>query len=354
MLRFNQSHENPRSLGEILDTLPDVADLFAKLGRDPALSERTAKNLAEMKRLVRAEVTDFPAFQIAIRAAAAKTAEDSARFEIRDQELLDAALEAGDDESAILGILNRNPVYEQVPFVERVPVLRGGAITWLTPMEHSTIRKRPSDPIRFLQLAQELEGLYMKAHPSRHDGPRVEVLGAIARLKRELNRDKAYIPTAIQALEAKLAAFETESVQPAAQAACAALSGLLLSIEQARVECAGGRIRRGRRKQLRETGASDASRYLAHARLHIPQLTSHILAALLAPAQLEVIRWPGWTVMRAARLIRNEIQAGFFDAAEIAERIRKLEAQGLYVTSLLFPLLRLHPAPRAQAMTRVG
>ena len=214
-------------------------------------------------------------------------------------------------------------------------------------MEHSTIRKRPSDPIRFLQLAQELEGLYMKAHPSRHDGPRVEVLGAIARLKRELNRDKAYIPTAIQALEAKLAAFETESVQPAAQAACAALSGLLLSIEQARVECAGGRIRRGRRKQLRETGASDASRYLAHARLHIPQLTSHILAALLAPAQLEVIRWP-------ARLIRNEIQAGCFDAAEIAERIRKLEAQGLYVTSLLFPLLRLHPAPRAQAMTRVG
>jgi hypothetical protein len=50
-----------------------------------------------------------------------------------------------------------------------------------------------------------------------------------------------------------------------------------------------------------------------------------------------------------ARLIRNEIDSGFFDAEEIMDRIRKLELQGLYVPSLVFPLLRLHPVRPAEA-----
>lgn len=339
---FHSRIENPRSVGEIVETMPEVRELFARLGYDPALGERTSERLAEIKRLVRAEIIDFQAFRLAVREAALKTAQDSIRFEIRDRELLEATVAAGDDEAAVLSILNRNPVYEQVPFVERVPVLRGGAIIWLTPVEHSTIRKRPSDPARFEQLADELENLYITPHPARRDGPRLEVLGAIERLKRELKRDKAYIPTAIQSLEQKLTAFESESVQPAAKASAEALIELLTNLERVRVTCANGRIGKAVKSQLRQTAAREASRYLADAHLQIPRLTNYILADLLTPELLEVVRWPRRSVTRTARLIRTEIDSGFFDAAEIADRIRKLESQGLYVPSLMFPLLRLH------------
>jgi hypothetical protein len=348
---LRRAGESACPTSEIVDAMPEVADLFARLGYDPALQERTAAKVAEMKGLVRAEITDFQAFRAAIEEAAAKTERESIRFEIRDRELLDAAIAAGDDEGAVLAILNRNPVYEQVPFVERVPVLRGGSMIWLTPVEHSSIRKRPADPVRFEQLADELENLYRKPHQARRDGLRLEVLGAIERLKRELKRDKAYIPTAIQSMELKLAAFEADSIQPDAKASVDTLMELLASLERVRVECVGGRTGKA---QLRQAAAGEASRYLADSRLQIPRLTNHILVSLLTPELLEAVQWPGWKAARTARLIRNEIDSGFFDPAEIADRLRKVESQGLYIPSLVFPLLRLHQVRAASRIARVA
>jgi hypothetical protein len=55
---------------------------------------------------------------------------------------------------------------------------------------------------------------------------------------------------------------------------------------------------------------------------------------------LQLVRYAHLTRLAGAlQLIRNEVASGYYDAAEIANRLRRWEAKGLYVHSLTYPLL---------------
>jgi hypothetical protein len=88
--------------------------------------------------------------------------------------------------------------------------------------------------------------------------------------------------------------------------------------------------------------AAQAARYLAAPRLQTRWMTSYILALLLHP-KLTIA--PGRRVKKRdakmMELIRKEIQDGYYDGREITRRLRRLEASGVVVASLVFPLLRV-------------
>jgi hypothetical protein len=51
----------------------------------------------------------------------------------------------------------------------------------------------------------------------------------------------------------------------------------------------------------------------------------------------------------ALELIRNEVESGFYDAGEVARRLRMREAEGLYVPSLVYTVLTTEPASSVRA-----
>jgi AcrR family transcriptional regulator len=313
-----------------------VAALYLDLGYDSTLRPRSESILAEMRSLVCVEVSDFSGFRAAVMAAA----NQQKPFEVKNRPLLDAILAAGDDEPAVLRLLNRDPVHSQIPFVEQIPVERSGAIVWVTPIEHPHVQKRASDTPRFEQLIQDLRQLYEDSHPARREHPRLNLLDALARLSRELKRSYCYLPAAMQLVEIRVAAFEAESIEPAALASGETLRRLLSGCEQIQTCCQRRWMRKGQAAELRRQAAELGALYLDHPGLHRRWLTSHILGTLLAPAHVDV-RWRP-SVSNSLALLRNELQTGSYDPLEIAARIRKLEAKGLYISSLAFPLLQLH------------
>ena len=313
-----------------------VAELYLDLGHDPSLRQRSESILSEMRSLVCVEIPDFIAFRSAVMAAA----NQEKPFDVKNRALLDAVLKAGDDEKEVLRILSLDPVHSQIPFVEQIPVERGGAMAWVTPIEHPHIQKRARDTTRFDRLIQDLRKLYQDSHPARREHPRLNLLDAVARLSRELKRHYCYLPSAIQLVEARVAGSEAESIEPAAITSGETLRELLLCCEQIQTQCRQRWMRKSQADALRGHSAELSALYLDHPGLHRRWLTSHILDTLLAPAHMDV-RWrPG--VSKSVALLRNELQTGSYDPLEMATRVRKLEAKGLYISSLAFPLLQLH------------
>jgi hypothetical protein len=328
-----------KTIEQILAANPSATALYAELGEDPTLRQRSESLLAELRSLVRAEVSDFPAFYASVRAAAGRTPIAGKAFDIRNGTLLDALLATGDSESAVLELLNRNPVDEQIPFLEQVPLQRNGETIWVTPVEHPLIQKRASDTALFHRKLLELQSLYAVPRAARWDAPRSRILDAIQQLTRELQHARPYLPTALKVLISRVGTFEKESIEPAAIAAAETLTHLLLGCERLQDE------EHSDRPTLRREAAELASSYLAVPRLHQPWLTSHILSALFSPGVWEVVRWPGFGLAKQASLIRNELRNGSYDPTELATRVRHLESKGLYVCSLVFPLLHLHRKP---------
>jgi hypothetical protein len=347
--RFRSALPDGRNIEEIVAHNASAAALFSALGRDPGLRRHSESLLSEMKSLVRAEVADFPAFRDSVRAAAGRRNAPGKLFEVHNRKLLEALLDAGDDQQAVSELLNRNPVYEQIPFIEQVPLARDGETVWVTPVEHPLIQKRASDPVLFEQKLSALEALYSSPHVARREPPRIRILDAILHLSREGRREKPYLPSALKTLEARIAVFDDESIEGEAIAAAETLSRLLLGCERIQRQCRPTRLRIWLSgpdgPSLRQQAAELASSYLAQPLLRQAWLTSQILVTLLAPALWESVRWPGFGLAKEVGLIRNELRTGSYDASELAARIRHLESKGLYVSSLVFPLLHLHPVP---------
>lgn len=84
--------------------------------------------------------------------------------------------------------------------------------------------------------------------------------------------------------------------------------------------------------------------------MHTPWLTTYILTTLLT-AELatlpEEARDQTSSPARVLRLIRDEVTSGYYDREETIRRLRQQEERGLYVHSLIYPLLRLNRAPSA-------
>jgi hypothetical protein len=333
--------EAARPLSQLVREHAELARLLARFGYAPGEQETVQRLLQSLKSLIRAEVTDFVAFRQALRAASQRE-EDVPRYEVRDRLLMAAAVEAGDNDQAVLAVLNRNPIYEQLPFVERAPVMRRGEVVWLTPVNHACILKRPADPAKFGSLLDELEACFRAPHPARNDLLRGHVVEAIERLRRELKRDRAYFPTGIQFLEARIAAYDSESVDLASRQAQEALSGILENMEKVRCRCAApSRMAEPERQAALRSARESASRYLADARLQDPWMTNYLAGILLIPALLESPVRGARAARGPAALIRSEIESGYYDAGELIRRLRRLEESGLYVSSVVYGLLAI-------------
>jgi hypothetical protein len=331
----------PRSLSQLVLENPALATLLARYGYAPQEKKAVSRLLESLKSLIRTDVTDFPAFREALRAAFLRE-RDVPRYEVGDRQLLAAAFEAGDDDDAVLAVLNRNPIYEHVPFVERVPVMRRGEIIWLTPVNHACILKRPADPIKFARLLDELEGRFHDPHPARNDRLRSQVVEAIERLRRELKRERAYFPTGIRFLETRIAEYESESLEPQARASLETLTGIFERMELVRSTCgASSRVTETDRHAALRTAREAASQYLSDPRLWNPWMTNYLAEILLSPALLETSVRRSRGARQTAALIRSEIASGFYDAEEIVRRIRRLEERGLFVSSVVYALLAM-------------
>jgi len=338
-----------RSVESIVAANPELARLFASFGFRPDADAEAARILDSMKSLIRAEITDFAAFRAALQEAAKRRGLNP-RWETGDERLLDAALAAGNDERKALEVLNRNPIYEQMPFVERVPVRRAGTVVWLTPVDHACILKRPSDADRFAVLLDELESLYHTPHSARNEMMRSAVIEAVVRLRRELKRERAYFPTAIRHLEERIEAWNNESLEPAAKAALSALRGIVDAAEAVRAKCEGEtELASADKSELLPGLRQAAGRYIAQPRLRNSWLTNHLLETLLAGPMIEKSRErvqengpavaDDETPKRIAEMVRREVAGGSYDAVETARRLRDLERRGWFVSSVAFGLL---------------
>ena len=350
-----------QTVPELIETNSELSSLYKKLGYSAELDRNSSQLLKEMKDLIRTEIPDFGAFKSALRAAQEQadrqttveigmTAVARVKYQTENQALLTAVLAAADDQTRVLEVLNRDPINEQLPFIEQLPVSKNGVVIWRTPLEHSLIRKRPSDPERFAALLDQLESLFNEAKQPQNRQVHEEVLEAISRVRRDLAKEMAYMPTALQALESKVADYMAHSRNAATQVKKEQLDALLEELLNLRREFStlsrepDPVVNPGFLK-YRQRLQQQAKRYLETAWMHTPWLTTCILATLL-DSELAVFDKETISVTETPagvlKIVRDELSLGTYDSDESIRRLQYQETRGLYVNSLVYPLLRLN------------
>src|SRR4051812_48993507 len=119
-----QSAVRNRSVDELSATQPELARQLSKLGYAPQRIAETRRILTELKASIKTQIPDFAAFQERIKLAAQGMSDDTWPSGA-DRQFFEEVLRAGSDQGATLAILNRDPVGQRLPFIERVPVKRG-------------------------------------------------------------------------------------------------------------------------------------------------------------------------------------------------------------------------------------
>jgi len=148
------------------------------------------------------------------------------------------------------------------------------------------IRKRPSDPERFAGLLDQLESLFNEANNSANKQIHEETLEAIGRVRRDLAKETAYMPTALQALEAKVADYMAHSRNAASQIKKEQLDSLLEDLLKQRhafssmIQGPESAVR-PEFSQHRQSLQQQARKYLDATWMHTPWLTTCLLATLL-------------------------------------------------------------------------
>jgi hypothetical protein len=263
-------------------------------------------------------------------------------------------VQAGDNHREVLTLLNRDPVHESLPFIERLPFCKDGQITWRTPIQHAIIRKRPLDITRFVQLLSELDTLVNASPIRRQERLCHEVLDAIARLRRFLYIEDAYLPTSLLTLERKIMACVGHPPTPKGRTRLEQLQGLLGELLAIRHQCGldgtvGRSIHRSGFDSCKQMLLDEAKSYLETPWMQIPWLSSFILTSLLETGLAtlpEALSVDGSILTRRLRLIHDEVASGRYDCHETVRRLLQLEATGLYVRSFIYALLR-HHKPRS-------
>lgn len=346
--------EGEAALRRHLEQEPETRALYRELGYDLDLEWRCAELLAELEGLVRTEIPDPERFRAALdRVAAdldapADPALAAAREEAREHPLLQAVLAARDDPDRVRALLDRDPVGETLPFVERIPILRGEEVIWRTPVEIDAMRKRPRDPDRFARILNRLDRLVRGAALERRDSDRRAALDAIARAGRDLRRERFHTPTSIQALRARLGDWLERSPLADAPARRRELDALLQGALALRHHHPHDRLPatglgEAPLRALRDAARGLADRYLRRTWWRCRPLDGlllhNLLVSELAAYPLRRRRRPA-TPGGVLALVCAETAAGRFDGEETARRLHALEDRGVYVHSLVFALLR--------------
>jgi hypothetical protein len=330
-----------------LQAHPDLARLVRDLGFDAEFADRARSLVAMLTRAIHAEVDDVPALQAAVAAARTQAKAPEMRFSSADRELLDAIAAAGTDRAAILELLGRAPVGVQLPFVERIPLVRNGVVSWRTPVDHVLIRRRPNDRAAFEQRLDELDALFAPPQGTHREPSRQQVLEALDRTRRDARRDQAYIPTSLQFLDRSVEAFLEVGTSAAAPARVDHLMKMLRRLTVAERAAAADEPLDAK------TVTALANEFVATGWLHVPSLTHRMVALLLAPPYVSVSVWyRRRRFLRMLTLLRQEIAEAHYDAGEVVRRLQQFEAAGAFFSSLVYPLLRATPANRVKAVSR--
>lgn len=360
----NTIWESRREVQRLVEHVPELRVLYATLGYSPAFERQATQLVHELMALINVDIPDFATFTSAVHSVQAQLETPPAgtnmpmlllQERIRTAHadpLWQAVLAAGQDQTQVLALLNRNPVYEQLPFLEQVPLYKDGQVIWRTPVEVSVLRKRPGDVERFARLLDALATPFVTPCVLLNAQARQEVADEIARVRRDLQRQTGYLPTALQALAQKVSRCLQEPPHTAVRAKREALDHFLAACVTVRRAYSwdtsqGHPLDAASLAHFKATAQQHAQYYLHTVWMHLPWLTTYLLTNLLDSELVAFSGEAGHATTSLATpagrlaLIRAEVASGHYDCDETMRRLRQQEEQGLYVHSLVYPLLRL-------------
>lgn len=340
-----------------IETTPELGAVYRKLHFDPELEAECERRLRQLKGLIRVDLPDYRAFRSVLEQIRKELETGKApELDPRDDTLLQEVLDALEEPRRVIEILERQPVDALLPFVERIPLHREGKLIWKTPMEIKLIVKRPGDPERFRERVDELARLLRRSKLRRKDSVKEAALTAIAGLRRDLKRDRAYLPTSLQQLEAKLSDWLFPTHPPAAVEKRRELDSLIRGVLDVRHRFgerldSGHRLEGAQREELQDLVQRHARQYVGSPWMHTPALTTAVLRNLLdselAPSPDAPARRRG-APPRVLRLVSKEVGTGHYDSEENIRRLREIEGKGFFVHSLNYALLRMNKPALAQ------
>ena len=323
-----------------------LAALYRSLQVQPALEESCRHLLEQAKALLRVEIPDPAAFAEALeRLVDEKSAEDppdAAWLQRGSDPLLLDLMACRQLPSAMVARLEERPADELLPFLEEIPARRGGEIVWRLPRELVLLRRRPARLEPFVAFLDELAAAVRKATLERSANLRDALLETLERCGRDAADPAVYLPSSLRSLEEKLGdwlAAPGVELRERRRQLDSLLFGLLETghvLSRPRpIDGAAPAVLRARAL------AADA---LKAGWLLAPGVLAPLLYLLLLAELAE--RSPGvGAVAPALEAVAAEMASGFFDPVETARRLRALEAHDCFVSSLIFALLRLAPAP---------
>jgi hypothetical protein len=160
------------------------------------------------------------------------------------------------------------------------------------------------------------------------------------------------MPTALQALEAKVIDYMAHSRNAASQAKKDQLDAVLEELLKVRHEFSVMSVQpefagRSEFVALRQNIQQQSKKYIETNWMSTPWLTTRMLATLL-DCELamfsEEVRTTANTPAGVLKIVRDEIEQDSYDPDESIRRLQYQETRGLYINSLIYPLLRMNGA----------
>lgn len=342
---------------DLADEVDDVHDLYLEIGYSPVVAAEIARIRRELRDRVTVEIPDYEAFLGVLEQARDKMEELAATSDFEQEEgpdsvrraahLLEEVWERRDQPSAVRDRLDADPVGEQLPFIERVPITQDGSIRWRTPARVGVLHKQPDDVEEYSRLLDRLSSLPDYSGLSRPDAAVDEVKAAIDRLRDALEVDDAYVPALVQRVGEALDDWYEGTQSSDQKARKDELDAFLRDLLALRRACA--RLLDEHRRpdeelyeHVRDRATQQAQQYVETSWMHRAWLTDSVLANLMAAEVLRVRHDSEVSPPFRQHLetVAQEIRSRGYDPAETIRRLRVYESEGYFVHSLAFSLLR--------------
>lgn len=344
-----ESFDSKLATQKVIENTAELMTLFEKLGYSARVDRESNELIKEMKSLIKTEIIDFAGFDKALTEIEQQLAnkETSNKYRLEDNKLLSEILTVKLDKDKVLAILNRNPIYDLLPFIEQIPFYKNEEVVWRTAVEHSLIRKRPTNPDLFASLLEKLKVLFSTIKNPQSKILREEVLEAIEKLSRDLQKPNSYLPIPLKFLEEKVVSYIVSAPNETVQAKKEALSNLLASQLTLRYKYRFDTNKElllpvSESKVYRQLVQQEVKKYLDASFLQISWLSNYMLITLLN-SELAILanKNANEEIISILEMTYQEINDGCFDVGETIRRLRQLEEKGLYLSSFVFSLLRL-------------
>lgn len=341
------------TLRTLVEDVDELQQLYEEIGFSPVLEQKVHRLLDVLRASIGVDIPDYDAFLQAVRTARTRMeqlsdqedADATTQQDVRQAEsLLREVWALRDTPSALQERLSDAPVDDQLPFIEQVPVARGGTIHWRTPVRVEVLRKQPADPTAFRRRLDRLAALVDDASLQRDPEIEADLRAAIERLQHDLSDETVYVPALLERLAAAADTWLTTAPRSAANTKKTALDEFVLDacrLEAARPrlldEAGPAGVRAQATQRYRERAVSRARTYVHAPWMHTDWLTDRLLTHLLI-AEWGAAQGPARERLAA---IAEEVHARHYDPHETTRRLRALEEDTGFVQSLSFALLRI-------------